>query len=89
MKWAGGYPWGGDEGGLGVPEGADSSSSSGSEVARPPDPELDDRRDDNVAEFYQGALDLVHHINALPDITCEVKSSLIILHVWRLIPQPI
>ena len=55
----------------------------------PPDPELDYRRDDNVAEFYQGALDLVHHINALPDITCEVKSSLIILHVWRLIPQPI
>ncbi len=84
----GGGGGGGGGGGLGVPIGDESSSSSELEVYSASPPESDGRRDE-AAEFYHGTLDLVECINGLPGITCEVKSSLIILCVWRLIPRRI
>ncbi len=71
-----------------VPIGDESSSSSELEVDSASPPESDSRRDE-IDEFFHGALDLVGRINNLPGISCEVKSSLILLHVWRLIPRPI
>ncbi len=73
------------EGGLDVSRGNESSSLSELEFNSASAPESDGRRDE-AAEFYPGTLDLVECINGLPGITCEVKSSLIILRVWRLIP---